>query len=171
MKLPGPSFPQRHLESGELLVTQEPQWVITLLGSCVAVTMFSAHFHLAVVCHAMLPRPQGKPVAESSPARSFRYLSHAIPAMAERFFRLGLQPDEIAVKMFGGGDVINMGGDPHGDRSIGHANVTMARQLLTAAQLQIKAENVGGRRGRKIVFNTQSGEVLHQLFSRGAARP
>ena len=40
MKLPGSALPQAHLKPGELFVTQEPQWISTVLGSCVAVTMF-----------------------------------------------------------------------------------------------------------------------------------
>lgn len=167
MKLPGPSIPQVHLQPGEVLVTQEPQWVITLLGSCVAVTMFNARFRLAAICHAMLSQPRGAATPGSCPAQRFRYLSAAIPAMARPFSQLGLQPKEVEVKLFGGGDVINMGGDPHNNRSIGHANIVMAQQLLNEAGFQIKARNVGGNRGRKIVFNTDSGVVLHQRLPRG----
>jgi len=67
MKLPGPPMAQRHLQPGELLVTQEPQWVITLLGSCVAVTMFNARFRLAAICHGLLPAAarQGYALPES----------------------------------------------------------------------------------------------------------
>lgn len=166
MRLPGPSIPQVHLQPGEVLVTQKSQWVITLLGSCVAVTMFNARFHLAAICHAMLSRPRGKGPPCSSPAQCFRYLSDAIPAMARRFSLLGLQPHEVEVKLFGGGDVIELGGDPHRNHSIGNANIVTAYQLLNEAGFQINAENVGGDRGRKILFNTESGEVLLKRLSR-----
>jgi chemotaxis protein CheD len=87
--------------------------------------------------------------------------------MAERFARLGLRPEEVEVKMFGGGNVIDLGGDPHDERLIGDANIAKARKLLHAAHFQIVAHNVGGDRGCKIIFNTQSGEVLHKRLSRG----
>jgi chemotaxis protein CheD len=170
MKLPGPRLPQLNLQPGELLVTQEPQWVITLLGSCVAVTMFNARVQLAAICHAMLPKPRDNNVPGPGPNDIVRYVSHAIPAMAERFAQLGLQPDEVEVKMFGGGNVIDLGGDPHKDRSIGDANVALARKLLHSARFQIQGESVGGNRGCKILFNTQNGQVLHKLLSRGATR-
>jgi chemotaxis protein CheD len=168
MKLPGRKLPRCNLQPGELLVTQEPQWVITLLGSCVAVTMFHARFRLAAICHAMLPKPHGKPVPGPGPNAIFRYVSYAIPAMAERFAQLGLQPEEVEVKMFGGGNVIDLGGDPHDDRSIGDANIALARKLLHSARFHIKGESVGGHRGCKILFNTQSGEVLHKRLARGS---
>jgi len=170
MKLPGPPLPQCHLSPGELLITQESQWVITVLGSCVAVTMFNVRFGLAAICHAMLPKPHGKSKPGVSPDDGFRYLSLAIPAMAERFSRLGLRPDEVEVKMFGGGNVIDLGGNPHHNPSIGEANIAKARKLLQAARFQIAAENVGGDRGCKILFNTGSGDVLHKLLSRGGIK-
>lgn len=170
MKLPGPPIPQVHLQPGEVLVTQEPQWVITLLGSCVAVTMFNARFRLAAICHAMLSQPRTAVTPCSAPAQQFRYLSDAIPAMAQHFFRLGLRPDEVEVKVFGGGDVIDMGGEPHNDHSIGQANIITAHKLLNGAGFQIKARNVGGDRGCKIVFNTESGKVLHQRLLRGRTK-
>jgi chemotaxis protein CheD len=166
MKLPGPSIPQVHLQPGELLVTQKPQWVITLLGSCLSVTMFHARFQLAAICHAMLSRPRGIVPPGSSPAQRFRYLSEVIPAMARRFSQLGLPPNQVEVKLFGGGDVIALGGEPHHDHSIGQANIILAHLMLSEAGFQINAQNVGGDRGRKIVFNTASGRVLHQRLSR-----
>jgi chemotaxis protein CheD len=171
MKLPGPPIPQVHLQPGELLVTETPQWVITLLGSCLSVTMFNARFHLAAICHAMLSRPRRTVPPCSSPAQRFRYLSDAIPAMARRFSQLGMQPHEVEVKLFGGGDIIELGGDPHRNPSIGQANIVTAHQLLNAAGFQINTENVGGDRGRKIVFNTESGEVLLKRLSRSRTKP
>jgi chemotaxis protein CheD len=167
MKLPGPKLPQHHLQPGEMIVTQESQWVVTLLGSCVAVTMFNARFSLAAICHAMLAKPYGRDVPGPSRDNHFRYVSFAIPAMAERFAQLGLQPGEVEVKLFGGGNVIDLGGDPHESQLIGSVNIAHARHLLRLARFQIAGENVGGNRGCKILFNTRSGEVLHKRLSRG----
>jgi chemotaxis protein CheD len=167
MKLPGATMPQVHLQPGEVLVTQEPQWVLTLLGSCVSVTMFNARFHLAAICHALLPEPRGETPPGPGRAQGFRYLTIALPAMTERFARLGLKPGEVEVKLFGGGNVVMMGGNSHDDQSIGSANVAMARRLLKAARYHIKAQSVGGNRGCKIMFNTLTGEVLHKWLSRG----
>lgn len=167
MKLPGPKLPQLHLQPGELMVTREPQWIITLLGSCVAVTMFNHRLRLAAICHGMLPQPRShsKESAGSHSREHFRFLSHAIPSMIDHYLRAGIKPEGIEVKMFGGGNVINLGGDPSGERWIGSANIAAAKRLLAAASLRVKAENIGGERGRKIVFNTHTGEVLHKLLS------
>jgi chemotaxis protein CheD len=88
-----------------------------------------------------------------------------IPAMLERFRSAGLESREIEVKVFGGANVIHLGGAPSHDRWIGTANVAAARLLLRHAKLTISCGRVGGNQGCKIVFNTQTGEVLHKHLS------
>lgn len=167
-----PELPVIHLKPGELLVTHESCMVVTVLGSCLAVTMFSARFKLAAICHAMLPQPRrtGAGAGAAGPAEHepFKYLSEVIPAMTAKFVAAGLDPREVEVKIFGGGNVISPNHGMPSDRWLGNVNVEAARSLLQQARFQIKASNVGGRRGRKILFNTQTGEVLHKHLARPA---
>ena len=162
MNLPDPQLPQIHLRPGELVVTQEARWVITILGSCIALTMFNRRLRFAAMCHAMLPRPREHDRALKNDSYKFRFLSHAVPAMLEHFRNAGVRRDEIEVKMFGGGNVIHLEDAGAEDRWIGNANIQAARELLSEANLTLMAENVGGSVGRKILFNTQAGEVLHK---------
>jgi len=154
-------LPQVHLSSGQLIVTREAKIVVTVLGSCVAVTMFHRPSGLAAICHAMLATPAGAgPIRAGDPVR-FRYVTEAVPAMLGAYRRAGIDPQTIEVKVFGGGNVIgeNHATDPHW---IGEANVAAARRLLEAADLAVVAENTGGRCGSKILFNTATGAVLHK---------
>ena len=64
--------------------------------------------------------------------------------------------------MFGGANVIRLGGTPHDERWIGSVNIATARQLLQENGLVLKAEKVGGARGCKIFFNTETGEVFYK---------
>lgn len=166
MKLPGPHIPVRHLKPGELLITRDASWITTVLGSCVSVTMFNPRLRIAGICHGMLPEPHGRSRrhAEQEP---FRFLCFVVPEMTQAMQRFGIPPEEVEVKMFGGANLIDIGGDPHDDRSIGDSNVTMARKLLVAACYKIKAQRVGGDCGCKIVFNTSTGEVLYKPLTRG----
>lgn len=156
---------QRHLSPGDLFVTTDPLWVTTLLGSCVAVTMFSRRLHLAAICHGMLPGPREETKSDCHDPNRFRFLSYAIPAMVDRFRSCGLKVREIEVKMFGGGNVLQTGSDDSIGTSVGAVNVAAARLLLRHARMNILSENVGGDRGSKIAFNTQTGEVLHKHLS------
>lgn len=155
-------LPQVHLSPGQLIVTREPKIVMTVLGSCVAVTMFDRLSGLAAICHAMLAQPHAaaEPFHGGDPMR-FRYMSEALPAMLGAYRRAGILRQTIEVKVFGGGNVIGEGHtrDPHW---IGGANVAAARRLLEGAGLIVAAENTGGRCGSKILFNTATGAVFHK---------
>lgn len=157
-------LPLVHLNPGDLIVTTDPQQVVTVLGSCVAVTMFAPRTGLAGICHAMLPRPKHRSLRHTPDEERFRYLSEVIPAMTARFRHKGIVPSEIEVKLFGGGNVIRME-EPMAGKGLGHVNVDVARELLEQETLVVRASNVGGNRGRKIIFNTETGEVLHKHLS------
>jgi chemotaxis protein CheD len=162
MKTTEPLLPLIHLKPGELVFTEKPAQVVTVLGSCVTITMFSAWPRCAAICHAMLSKPPVQEPGKKIPGR-FKYLSEAIPFMAAHFRKLGINLQTVEVKMFGGGNVT-----PH-DRAkershllIGNANIQTARQLLATEALNLKAANVGGLLGRKLIFNTQTGKVMHK---------
>lgn len=152
---------QVHLKPGELIVCQEPRLVGTILGSCVAVTMYHARSRLAAMCHAMLPEPKHKSAADAEPGL-FRYVNQVIPVMCGYFESAGGNPGEVEVKLFGGGNVIEMEEEPASERWIGSANVRHAREMLAQCGFTIRASNVGGTNGRKILFNTATGEVMHK---------
>ena len=163
------SLPHVHLSPGQLLVTREPQIVVTVLGSCVAVTMFDATSGLAAICHAMLAQPQATEDARLAADRPYRFVSRAVPAMLDAYRRAGVPLRRIQVKLFGGGNVIAHAASPFGSAAIGPANIGVARDLIECARLSITAENTGGRTGRKILFNTATGEVLHKHLRSEAA--
>ena len=151
-----------HLKPSELVICREPCEVTTVLGSCVAVTMFSPRLGLAAICHAMLPAPGQGWCAGDKSHDPHKYVCFAIPAMAAEFKRAGARPPEIQVKMFGGANLIGRHVNRECPNCVGPANVRMARLLLGEEKLCLAAVDVGGCRGRKIVFNTASGRVLHK---------
>jgi chemotaxis protein CheD len=156
-----PALSQVYLKPGELLLTHENIQVTTVLGSCVAVTMFHPRLRFAAICHGMLPKP--KHPLEDQKGR-FKYLSEVIPFMAARFRFLGIAPQEVEVKMFGGGNVLGYDDSPEAKTLVGSANVESARKMLFRESMVIKAGSVEGDLGRKIIFNTQTGEVLHKFL-------
>ena len=161
----GTQVTEVQLKPGELLIAHKPSLVTTVLGSCVAVTMFNARFSLGAICHAMLPQPgREETLSETDPTR-FKYVNYAVSFMVSAFRQAGLCADEVDVKLFGGGNVIGPEIDLLERPGIGSANVRMVRQLLQQESFRISASNVGGRRGRKIVFSTHTGKVLHKHLS------
>jgi chemotaxis protein CheD len=127
--------------------------------------MFCRRLHLAAICHAMLPEPASGEVSDESQPDRFRYMACVLPAMIAAFRRAGVQSEEIQVKLFGGAHVLRPDDPPDYDRGVGHSNVSMARLLLEKESLRIVASNAGGHRGRKVLFDTRTGQVFHKFLS------
>jgi len=157
-------LPQINLPPGGLLVTREAKWVVTVLGSCVAATFHHEGSGLAAICHAILPRPRPDLDVSLTPEDEGRFVTTVIPIMMRRFHQAGIAPREITVKLFGGGNILSSRGSQPEERWVGNTNVAAARECLAQAGLRIVAEDVGGARGRKILFHTGSGKVLHKYL-------
>jgi chemotaxis protein CheD len=152
-----PRLPRRFLAPGGLLLVAGPCEVTTILGPCLAVTFWCRRSHVAAICHAMLPVA---PTGGRSPAGAARwkYVSEAIPEILARFVRKGLRPTSLEIKLFGGADLLrDSASSPAGQ--IGSQNVRLARELLAGRRLAVRASDVGGNTGRKLVFNTLTGDV------------
>jgi len=112
----------------------------------------------------MLPGPIPNANALPHNAERYKYLSEAITFMAGKFRMMGMAMHEIEVKMFGGGNVIGQSVQQNSDRWIGTVNIQAAQALLETESLAIKTGCVGGNMGRKILFNTYTGDVLHRYL-------
>ena len=140
-----------YLKPGEVLVARTPVLVSTVLGSCVAITMFSASGGFAAICHAMLPENIGRD-------DDLRYvdmaLQHIYDKIAGRCFK-----NDLEVKLFGGAKVLDTGDNISTRLTIGEQNVLKAEAVLTSLGLNIIAHDTGGLQGRKLFFCTRSGDV------------
>lgn len=156
------------LRPGELVICREPSLVTTLLGSCVAVTMFSPGKRIGAICHALLPQPRQLDLAHAANPEIYKYVSLAIPAMLDKLGRHQIVASELQVKLFGGSSVLATPLGEDSPSNIGALNVRHARQVLEAANLRLLSSHVGGTRGHKLLFNTATGEVLIKHLSHHA---
>jgi chemotaxis protein CheD len=141
-----------YLGPGELLIAEEPTIVTTVLGSCVAVTMYTRSKKLGAICHAMLP------YAHPNTTSSFRYVDTALLYMLEFFHQKGIKEADIEAKLIGGGDVLDHISTM--SASVGQQNITAALELLEKEGLQLAAKDIGGPLGRKIHYYTHTGKIL-----------
>ncbi|MDY0268591.1 chemotaxis protein CheD [Trichloromonas sp.] len=141
-------LPKIYLKPGELTINEHPAEVATVLGSCVAVTLYSPRYSVGAICHAMLPRGGG-----------FKYVDGALRHMLEVFDHLGIPRHEIETKLFGGSDMFPVLNLTKAD-TVGRQNVAMAQSLLKEEGLVPRVADVGGRQGRKLIFYPHTGEVF-----------
>ena len=132
-----------------LVASIEPCEIQTILGSCVAVCLYDPIMKHGGMNHFMLPLWNGDGLETP------KYGNIAIDMLIERVMQLGSQKRNLVAKVFGGASqfentVIN----------VGERNVQVAETLLERHRIAIVANSLGGQQGRKIVFNTFSGQVM-----------
>lgn len=157
MKGLGQGLPKVFLQTGDCFIGVQPTLVTTVLGSCLAVTLHAPKQGFGTVCHAFLPDSSAD--RHKADPQICRYVDTALMNMLESLDRLGVPRRELVIKMFGGSNGIALRGVETTSYNIGLRNVEMARKLLKFARLNVAVEDVGGNRGRKIMFHTQTGEI------------
>jgi len=153
---------QLFLRPGEIVVSREQLRVTTLLGSCVAVTLFVPRLPLAGICHALLPVCRS--AAPCCNGEAGRYVECAVQFMLEQFSQYGVLPGEIQAKIFGGSFMFDTLDGRR--RSVGRQNIEMALQVLQLYGVKVLTQDLGGPRGRKIIFDTLTGEVFLRRLRR-----
>ena len=141
-----------YLKPGEVVVAREPVLVSTVLGSCVAVTMFSPDCGFGAICHAMLPDSAGR-------SADLRYVDSALIHIYRKAVECGAASNNLVVKMFGGAQMLNVGNIEAAGRTVGEQNVSRALEILSSLGLAVASSDTGGLVGRKLYFCTRDGNV------------
>lgn len=112
----------------------------------------------AAACHALLPScGQESPCYNPSCKQRNKYVDCIIPEMIKHFTEKNIDAKEIEVKLFGGADMFKSSDKASG--RVGSMNVEMARKVLEKYGLSLRSFDVGGTQGRKLLFDTRTGEV------------
>ena len=138
-----------YLYPGQLVVTGDVRLVTTILGSCVAVCLWDQKTMIAGINHFLLPT---NPLRGQSDAR---YGNTAIEMLIDRMVEQGASTSRLAAKVVGGAAVMTAFSARR--QSIGELNVEVAHEYLKKFAIPIVAEQVGGQRGRKLLFHTGNG--------------
>lgn len=95
-----------------------------------------------------------------------KYGNIAIDKLIEKMRVMGSRPEDLQAKIFGGGELIKgIDGGPSSTQ-IGERNIQIAKLILEQYKIPIIASCIGGQRGRKILFFTDSGEVRHKFLDK-----
>jgi chemotaxis protein CheD len=158
MPRPDLNQPVIFLKPGNVFFSDRPAVVTTVLGSCISVVLHHRELRIGAICHALLP--QGECLGEER----LRYVDCSILWMIGVFRRREVPLHELDVKLFGGSDMWDFLSARQ--MSVGCQNIDAALELIQAMGLRLAASCVGGPRGRKLYFYTDTGEVLVQYQNR-----
>ncbi len=145
-----------YLHPGQVFASSSPSVVTTILGSCVAICVFDSVLKVGGTNHYLLPYWAGDGV--SSP----RFGNVAVKQLVEKLINLGSRKADLRAKLFGGACVIDAfrGRGAH----LGTKNVELGRTILQQEGIPVVADDVGGHRGRKVIFHTDTGVALVRLI-------
>lgn len=124
----------------------------TLLGSCVAITLWHTASRMGGMCHCLLPEMPSR-----GDNRDTLYVEGAVKLFRKHLLDIGAYPQDCVVKLFGGGNMFPQRGSAGFD--VGLRNVETARLLLQEAGFALSGEHVGGNSYRIVILDIASGDT------------
>lgn len=142
-----------HLVAGQLYFGNAAARVHTLLGSCVAVTLWNPQRRLGGMCHFLLPsrsRPAGAP-------RDGRFGDEALEMLVEALLKAGTRPQDYEANLFGGADTMpDMGGVKF---NVGERNIEQGWTLIDHHGFALQNVDVGDHVPRNVAMTFPDGVV------------
>ena len=143
--------PQFLLKPGYVFLPAQPTQISSVLGSAVGVTLYDRRLKMGGMAAFLEPL---------RPNKNFSTTLFACPAIVgllKMFKDLGSNVVNLESQIFGGAEREDA---PWFEKGLGRKNYEAAMEILELEGVWISSQDLGGIRGRKINFNTHSGEVL-----------
>jgi chemotaxis protein CheD len=150
-----PEGPVQYVQPGQMVLSAEPRTLSTILGSCVAVCLWDRQTGAGGMNHYLLPSRPGN----ATP--SHRFGDVAVPDLVGGLLALGVRRERVDAKVFGGARVLDAG---EGADHLGIRNAEIAVELLRQEGIPVIGGDVGGRRGRRVLFDLQTGQAWVRLL-------
>jgi chemotaxis protein CheD len=159
MKLPAPENTNsacQFLFPATLLASRSGVKIQTILGSCVSVCLYDPVRKIGGMNHFMLPFWNGEGL------ESPKYGNIAIDMLLANVIEFGAQKASLQAKVFGGASQYTYSQNAF---NIGERNIRLALHSLEEFNIPVVASSVGGACGRKILFESASGQVLMKYIT------
>jgi chemotaxis protein CheD len=145
------------LMPGELYVGADPARIRTLLGSCVAVTVWHATRRIGGMCHFLLPT-RNRTGSKADGRADGRYGDEAVAALVQALKAHGLQPSECTAHLYGGADTM---ADSTGVKfNVGERNIEQGWSLIDRHGFNLDGVDVGDNVPRTVLLALATGEVV-----------
>jgi len=141
------------LNLGEIYFGQGDLQVETLLGSCVAITLWHAVRRLGGMCHFVLPA-RGRAAVDD--VLDGRYGEEALLRLLQEVRQHDTLTVDYTVKVFGGASVLGL---PASENRIGQANADFVLEMLRRLRIKITVQDLAGEGYRYLRFDLNTGDV------------
>lgn len=149
----------RFIHPGEFFFCGSGSQIHTILGSCIAITLWHPILRVGGMCHFILPgksTSQGGHQAGSEPKG--RYSDDAMVLFEAEATSRGTDLREYQAKIFGGSNML-VNSQQNYDDLIGTKNIKAAMALLAERDIPLLASHVGKAGHQRIIFVLETGDV------------
>ena len=136
---------------GDICFPNEPSSLSAVTGSGIVMTVFDSKRKCGGMCYFI--RPLRDNPTEDSPL----FACPSIIGLLNKFLVAGSNLTSLNAQLHGGAENPKAKGYT---AELGSQNAKAAKEILELKKVHIGGEGVGGTYGRKIVFNTSSGETM-----------
>lgn len=135
-------------------ITDKSMILETLVGSCVSVCLYSKGGHISAMNHFINDICTNGRIHNPG-----KYGSESMQIIIDALLKAGINSRAIRAQVFGGANVLQRSG---GAYEIGRANLDIAYDFLSRYGINVDYEAVGGTRGRRVRFNTDTFTAEHR---------
>jgi len=155
-------MPTHTVIGGEFAVVSDNENIAfkTLLGSCVAIMFYDKNLKIKGMNHFLLP-------ATENANEDMKYGLYSVEAMLNEMYKLGCRKENMAAKISGGADIMNIGST---SKSIGHRNVEFAHTFCRSEGFRIISDHTRGNAGRIILLGDRFETFIKNVENNNASQ-
>ena len=155
-------MPTHTIIGGEFAVVADSENIAfkTLLGSCVAIMFYDKNKKIKGMNHFLLP-------ATENSNEDMKYGLYSVEAMLNEMYKLGCSKTNMAAKISGGADIMNIGST---SKSIGHRNVEFAHTFCRSEGFRIISDHTRGNDGRVILMGDRFETFIKNVDNNNTSR-
>lgn len=147
----------------DLNVVESPNRLITVgLGSCIGIALYDKNKRIGGLAHIMLPDSR----QFNNVTNPLKFADLAIPILLEKMENIGANKRNIKAKIAGGASMFNFS-DKSMIMDIGNRNGIAVKEALSKCSITILSEDIGGNKGRTMIFDACNGIVQIKTVGMG----
>ncbi len=147
----------------DLNIVFSPGRLITVgLGSCIGIALYDRSAGIGGLAHIMLPDS----TQFSNVTNPLKFADLAIPMLIEKMKKNGAVKRNMKAKIAGGASMFNFS-DQKMTMDIGNRNGIAVGEALKKLSIPIIGSDIGGNKGRTMIFDTSTGIVQIKTVGMG----
>lgn len=136
-------------------ITKSPNKLITVgLGSCIGISLYDNKMKIGGLLHIMLPDSQ----QFSNVTNPLKFADLGIPILVKSMQQKGSKITDMTAKIAGGASMFKFS-DKSLITDIGKRNSEAVISALNKLSIPILSKDIGGNKGRTMIFDTLDGSV------------